>query len=359
MPVDVGLIGAGGISNAHMPAYQDFEDRIRLTGVCDVDEKQATQVTEGFDTEYWTDFESFVEEVDANAVDIALPHALHYPAAKAALEAGKHVFIEKPFATSMEDCFDLVELAERENRRLMIGMVQRYHPRNRAVKSLVDAGDLGSIHSGRIDMLQSLPEAEFPSSHWLYDGEHAGGGGILSVLVHKIDLMRYFLGDVHRAIGMSKTVHEAFNDAEDYSVGLLEFKNGTFVDFFNTYSAAGRPYDEMFWLFGEDGVVHTFPDNPNEEPYMDMPRPKVRYRDNVGSVKSFEPIDPSPAETDLPTNSGFTNELLHFAECVETGQEPLSSGRDNLRTMATVFAIYESCNNDNTPMMVDEILHNR
>ncbi|WP_227379548.1 Gfo/Idh/MocA family protein [Haladaptatus halobius] len=231
MPVDVGLIGASGISDAHTPAYRDFQDRIRLTGVCDVDEEQAIHIAEKYDAEYWIDFESFVEEVDATAVDIALPHALHFPAAKAALEAGKHVFIEKPFATSMEECFDLVELAERENRQLMVGMVQRYHPRHRAVKSLLDAGDLGPIHSGRIDMLQNLPEAGFPSSHWLYDGEHAGGGGILSVLVHKLDLLRYFLGDARRAIEMSKTVHEAFDDAEDYGVGLLEFENGTMVDF--------------------------------------------------------------------------------------------------------------------------------
>ena len=356
MPVDVGLIGAGGISHAHRPAFRNFRDTIRLTGVCDVDEERATEVAEEFDAEYWTDFEVFVGDVDADAVDIALPHSLHYPAAKAALEAGKHVFLEKPFATSMEECVDLVALAERADRRLMVGMVQRYHPRHRAVKSLVDAGNLGPIHAGRVDMLQSLPEAGFPPDHWLYDGEQAGGGGLLSVLVHKIDLMRYFLGDVRRAIGMSKSVHESFRDAEDYAVGLLEFENGAMIDCFNTYSAAGRPYDENFWLFGEDGVVHTIPDDPNEEPYMDAPRPKVRYRGDGGSDKDFGTIDPAPDETDLPTDSAFTNELLHFAECVESGHEPLSSGRDNLRTMATVFALYESCRADNAPVRVETIL---
>ncbi|WP_276256233.1 Gfo/Idh/MocA family protein [Halomontanus rarus] len=358
MGVDIGLVGAGGISHAHRPAFRDFEDRIRLTGVCDVDEERAADVAAEFDVEHWTDFETFVEDVDADAVDVALPHSLHYPAATAALEAGKHVFLEKPFATSMAECSDLVDLAEQEDRRLMIGMVQRYHPRHRAVKSLVDAGELGPIHTARIDMLQSLPEAGFPPDHWLYDGELAGGGGILSVLVHKIDLLRYFLGDARRAIGVSKTVHESFDDAEDYAVGLLEFENGTVADFFNTYSAAGRPYDELFWLFGGDGVVHTVPDDPHEEPYVDMPRPKVRYRGDGGSDKRFEPIDPTPTETGLPTDSAFTNELLHFADCVETGREPLSSGRDNLRTMATVFAIYESCRNDGAPAMVDDILQN-
>lgn len=356
MTVDIGLIGAGGISHAHRPAFRDFADQIRLTGVCDVDEERAADVAEEFDADYWTDFEVFVEEVDADAVDIALPHSLHYPAAKAALEADKHVFIEKPFATSMEDCADLVELAAERDRRLMIGMVQRYHPRHRAVKSLLGDGAFGQIHAGRIDMLQSLPEAGFDPDHWLYDGELAGGGGILSVLVHKIDLLRYFVGDVRRAIGLSRSVHDSFEDAEDYAVALLELENGAIVDCFNTYSAAGRPYDEMFWLFGSDGVVHTIPDDPQEEPYMDMPRPKVRFRGAEGSDKEFETLDPTPEETGLPTDSAFTNELLHFAESVESGAEPLSSGRDNLKTMATVFALYRSCDQDGAPVRVEDVL---
>lgn len=356
MTIDIGLIGAGGIANAHVPAYRDFSDEIRLTGVCDAKAERASAFAEKLDAPFWTDFEPFVEEVDADAITIALPHDLHHPAAKAALAADKHVFIEKPFATSMSHCRDLVALADRADRRLMIGMVQRYHPRHRLVKSLLDAGEFGPIHAGRIDMLQSLPEAGFSPDHWLYDGEQAGGGGILSVLVHKIDLMRYFMGDVRRAIGLQKSVHESFDDAEDYAVGLLEFENGAIVDCFNTYSAAGRPYDEMFWLFGEDGVVQTIPDDPNEEPYMDMPRPKSRYRGDEGSDKEFETLDPSPEETGLPTDSAFTNELLHFAECVESGAEPLSSGRDNVRTMAAVFALYESCEKDGAPVLVDDVL---
>lgn len=356
MPVDVGLIGAGGISNAHLPAYRDFAEDVRLNGICDIDEERAGELAEAFGTDHWTSFERFVEEAEIDAVDIALPHHLHYPAAKAALEAGKHVFVEKPFATSMTDCRELVEIADREDRRLMVGHVQRYHPRHRAVKSILEADGLGPIHHGRIDAIQSLPDAGIPPSHWLYDGARAGGGGVLSVLVHKIDLLRYFLGDVRRTIGLCKTVHEGFDGAEDYAAGLLEFECGAIVDFFNTYSAAGRPYDELFWLFGEEGVVHTIPDDPDEEPYLDMPRPKVRYREDDGSMKDFEPVDPRPGEVGLPTDSAFTNELLHFAECVERGTEPVSSGRDNLGTMATVFAIYESCRGDGVPVLVDDVL---
>lgn len=356
MSVDIGLVGAGGISHAHRSAFRDFRDQIRLTGVCDINEDRTADVAEEFDTDHWTDFEIFVKDVDADAVDIALPHSLHYPAAKAALEAGKHVFVEKPFATTIADCANLVQLAERKESRLMVGMVQRYHPRHRKVKSLLDDDAFGPIHAGRIDMLQSLPEAGFDPDHWLYDGDLAGGGGILSVLVHKIDLLRYFVGDVRRAIGLHKSVHDSFEDAEDYAVGLLELENGTIVDCFNTYSAAGRPYDEMFWLFGSDGTIHTVPDDPLEEPYMDMPRPKVRYRGDKGSDKEFETLDPTPEETGLPTDNAFTNELLHFAEAVKHGVEPLSSGRDNLRTMATVFALYESCERGGAPVRVGDLL---
>lgn len=355
MSLDVGLIGAGNISNAHLPAYRDHPEDVRLAGVCDAREDRAAEVAAEFDIDYWTDYETFVAEADVEAVDVVLPHDLHYPVVKAALEAGKHVHVEKPFAVSMDECRELVALADDRDRTLMVGQMQRYHPAYQAVKETVDDGDLGQIHHARIDAFQNLPSA-LPPPHWLYDGEKAGGGVTISVLVHKIDLLRYFLGDVRRAIALGKTTHEAFEDAEDYCTGLLEFENGTMVDLFNTYSAAGAPYDELFWLLGDDGAIHALPEDPDAEPYIGMSQPKIRYRDDEGSLKSFTPIDPAPEAVGLRTENAFVNELLHFAECVESGQEPLSSGRDNLGTMATIFAIYESMDADGEPVLVDEVL---
>jgi len=350
--VKVGLIGAGGISGAHLPAYRDHSGTVELAAVCDADEERAQDVADEFDTPYWTEFESFVVEAEIEAVDITLPHSLHYPAAKAALDAGKHVLVEKPFGTDLGECVDLVETAEANGLTLMVGQMQRFHPEYRALKKRLDAGELGAIRHARCDVLANQADM-FPDDHWLYDGAVAGGGAVIGYAVHKLDLLRYFLGDVERAASWQQTVDERFEDAEDYATGMLAFENGANADFFATVSAPAMPYTEGFELYGDEGAVHTLPEGEQDEGYVGTPTPRINTADDPERRKRFEPVE---ADTDLPTENAFVNEILHFAECVETGAEPLSSGRDNLGTMAAMRAVYRSAESGGDPVSTEDVL---
>ena len=342
MSIRTGLIGAGNIARAHLPAYRDH-DALTLTGVCDADPSATEETASAFEVETWTDIDTFVREAPLDAVDITLPHHLHYPAARAALEADLHVHVEKPFAISMEECRELVALADERDRRLMVGQMQRFDPANRALFRLIERGDLGQLHHVRADGIQNLRDYAAPG-HWLYDGKRAGGGGVISVLVHKIDLLRYFVGDAVRVAGIGKTTDDAFEAAEDYATVLVEFEGDVHGQFFSTYAAAGIPYGEAFWLYGEERVATSLPRTGEYggTPAISQPNDK----------RSFEPVDPA---TDLAADDPFTNELLHFADCIETGTAPLSSGRDNLGTMAVVFAIYESLTRDGAWVDVETI----
>lgn len=345
----IGLIGAGGISDLHKPAYQNFPEKATLGGVCDAVEENAQGFAEEFDVEYWMDYEVFLEEADIDAVDITLPHNLHYPVVKAALEAGKHVLIEKPFTTSMSQCMELVELAEERDLTLMVGQMQRYYPPYRALKEQVADGDLGPIRHARCDVLVNQDDM-VPPDHWLFDGEKSGGGGIIGYSVHKIDLLRYLLGDVERTSSWEKTINPNFENAEDYTIGMLEFESGTLGDIFATLSAPAMPYTEMFWLFGDSGVVHTLPEGKQREGYVGVPDPRINAADDPENRKGFEDLT---VDTDLPTDDPFVNEILHFVDCIGTGEEPISSGRDNLGTMAAIFSIYQSAEQDGAPVSVD------
>lgn len=94
MTVRTGLVGVGGIAAAHFPAFRRYNE-LDVGGVCDIDESAAQPIAEEFDVDHWTDYERFVEEAPLDAIDIVLPHHLHYPVAKAALEADLHVHVEK------------------------------------------------------------------------------------------------------------------------------------------------------------------------------------------------------------------------------------------------------------------------
>lgn len=354
--VDIGLIGAGNIAAVHLPAYRQYPERVRLAGVCDAREERAAEVAGEFETSYWTDYEDFVAESDVDAVDITLPHHLHYDAARTALEAGKHVLLEKPFATSMEHCRDLVQLADDRDLTLMVGQMQRFHPAYRGLAEAVNDGAFGQIRHARVDVFVNQADI-YPPSHWLYDGNRAGGGSVISYAVHKLDLLRYLVGDVERAVAWGATVDPAFEDAEDHAGGLLEFETGAHADFFTAISAAAMPYNESFWLYGDDGMAHTLPRTPQGEDYVGMPEPVVNAQPGSDARKDFDPLE--AGATDLPTDDAFVNEILHFADAVESGEEPLSSGTDNLRTMATIFAIYRSMAAAGEPVDVADVIAGR
>jgi len=343
-PYKIGLIGAGGIAGAHLRAFQRFPQAVQLAAICDIVEESARKRAGEVDNEpaIFTDYEKFLKEADVDAVDICVSHDQHLPVALAAFEAGKHVLLEKPMACSMDECYRLVEEGDKAGVTFMVAQCQRYMPTYRSVKRLIDAGRLGRIKAVRFDSMQDLPSFA-PNGHWLCDGKKAGGGIVISVSVHRIDLMRYLVGDIVRVTGVTRRTHELFvNDAEDLAAGLLEFDNGAIGEMFATYTGFRMPWGEMFMIFGEDGTIHAVPKLGDYEgeavmALRDTVEPYKGWGDMYSGFKSMK-VDAS----EFPSDDCFANEVLHFADCCKTGKEPDSSGRDNLGTMKAVFGIYES-----------------
>ena len=350
-PLRVGLIGAGRVSAAHLPAYRDYPERVVLTGICDRAVPNAQRLAQSLGHErWWTDVDTFLREAEIDAVDVLLPHHLHHPVALAALRAGKHVLVEKPLATSMADARELVGAASQAGCTLMVAHMQRFRPGWRSLQEQLTSGRLGILRHARLDAIQNLHDYAEPP-HWLYDGDKAGGGALISILVHRLDLLRYLAGEARRAIAWGRSVDPAFHGAEDYCVGLLELDSGATVDLFTTYSAAALPHGECLWLFTDQTVVHSLPGEGIDERTV----PRIAHREATRSGRAFTDLEIEPS-ADLPSQDPFVNEILHFAACVRDGSEPLTSGRDNLHTMATVFALYESMRRDGAAVDVASIL---
>jgi predicted dehydrogenase len=142
---------------------------------------------------------------------------------------------------------------------------------------------------------------------------------------------------------VTRQVHPAFHSgAEDYACAILEFENGVIGELFGAYSGFRQPWGEMFMIFGDDGAVNAVPPVGT---YTGPAWVATRARTSTLATwwdmfKDFTLVEPD--RTGLPSNDAFVNEILHFAGCCASGATPLSSGRDNLGTIALVFAIYES-----------------
>lgn len=324
--VRVALIGGGNIARLHARAYSRLQDQSKVVAVCDTNRVAAEQKASELHAErIYDDYHQVLNDPDVEAVDLCLPHILHAPIAIAAAEAGKHVLTEKPMATSMAEAVSMVEAASAAGTMLMVGQNQRYMPEFELLRSRLQEGLIGRITAARTDCNQYLAGI-LPTGHWLYSREQAGGGVVISVAVHKLDLLRYLVGDVRRACALQTiTGINQGMDCEDMGAAILEFENGAVGEVFFSYAATRAPWNELLILYGTEGTVHDVGG--------------LFVSDSKGA--EFTPLE-SGGETNAPDRDSFTREVRHYLECIRSGAEPRSSGRDNLGTMAVIDAIYRS-----------------
>ena len=195
-----------------------------------------------------------------------------------------------------------------------------------------------------------------PKRGWMCDAEP--GGGVLQLnSIHHIDLLRYYVGNVKRVMGVCKSTQpHMVNGAEDVVAATLELENGAIGGLFASWTTEITPERAAYLTFGTRGTVHSTPPyNPRsrESPTSHFgtimhalkdPDQNLDRRSDADLQKlRHPPFDVLPTrEADQPTVNLFVNEVLHFAECCRTGKEPTSSGRDNIESMKVVFAINES-----------------
>src|SRR5262249_13231781 len=197
---------------------------------------------------------------------------------------------------------------------------------HQATKAVIAAGGLGAVRAARSDSIQGWP-ALIAAGHWQYDGARAGGGVVVNVAVHRIDLLRYLVGEVRRASSaVCRTMLPYFvNGAEDYAAVTLDFENGAVGQLFATCSAFRSPWSEQFMIFGEAGVIHAVPE-PGQlrgPAFVATPSRSPRIAEWFDQFAGFEPL---AAPDGLPTESGHVKAILPFAKRCPTAAGPPLTG---------------------------------
>lgn len=191
-PVRVGVIGTGAISQiVHVPIFAERQD-VDLVAVSDVDVHKAEALAHRFGVPYVLDDEALITHDELEAVVICTPNHLHEEMAIAALEAGKHVFVERPLSTTSAGAQRVIDVAERAGRVLVVGMPHRFRPGVAALRSRVAGGELGELYAVRGSWMTRLVPGSRHS--WRYDRAQAGGGALIDLGVPALDLCFWLVG---------------------------------------------------------------------------------------------------------------------------------------------------------------------
>lgn len=329
--IQVGFGGWGRDWAAHVRSTPE----VRIVGVVDAQAEaaRAARALYGLPEECgFTSLAAALAGTDAEAVLITAGAAAHAPLALGALRAGKHVLVEKPFALTLADARALVDAAAARNRVLMVSQNYRFFPAAWSARERVAEGALGEVGSVYVDFRTDMAE-RLPAGHPYFALRDPL---LLDMAVHHFDLMRFVLGDAE-AVGCttwnppgSPFAHDPVADA------AVALASGARVAYRGSW--LGNPatlWSGAWRLEGTRGVLTWTGRNGR-----DLAGERVTLRGRRV---------PLP---DLP-RTGRQGVLLAFAETVRTGREPLTSGRDNLRTLALTLAAIRSAETGRTVSVPD------
>lgn len=207
----VAVIGVGSMGRNHARVYHEIPS-IELVGVVDADAKIVNQIAGLYNTIGYTNTEMLLREAKPDAVTVAVPTQLHFAVVKQVLEAGCHVMVEKPIAATIDEANELVALAHRLNRVLMVGHIERFNPAVLELKRRLDAGELG-----RIFQIHTRRLGPFPA-------RVRDVGVVLDLGTHDLDIMRYLTGAEAVRIH-AETMRQIHTSNEDLFSGLVRFQN--------------------------------------------------------------------------------------------------------------------------------------
>lgn len=320
----VALIGAGLIGRLRARAVA-ATGGLRLAAVADLDTERARDVARG--VRVASDAAALAADPEIDAIVLATPPASHEALGLMCLEAGKHVLVEKPLATSVESCQRLVDSAEQHRVCLATGFNLRLTRAARLARSLLQAGAIGALDHVRA--FHGHPGGKEFSHAWIYDKAVAGGGALMDNGIHVIDLTRYFLGDVASGHAFA-TAHTWKKDGcEDNGFLLLRNARGNVATLQASWTE-WRGYGYRLELYGTEGYVR-----------FGYPPLHLVHGRRTGDGRTRTRRYLFPSYQILERLRGWewgltetlARELEAFAGAIRFGSPPNASGRDGLEAV--------------------------
>lgn len=340
--IKIGIIGTGSISNEHINAYLKNAD-IELYAFCDISEERLTKMAEKYGvTKTFTDMNEMLKLKEIDAVSICTWNSSHAECTIAALNAGKHVICEKPMATSTKDARAMKAAADKSGKLLMIGFVRRYGNDCELLKEFIDNGYFGDLYYAKATYLR---RKGCPGG-WFGDKARSGGGPLIDLGVHVIDLVRFLMGnpkpvsiygatfqklyareDVKDKVAYcssSKTDKDIF-DVEDLVTAMICFENGAVLSLEASFSLNIKKDQGIIELFGTKAGAKL-------DPELELFTQVNGYMADVNLA----------SDTALSFDGLFAKEIDHFVSCIKDGTSCKSPAQDGVDIMTIIDAIYES-----------------
>ncbi|MHA1144813.1 MAG: Gfo/Idh/MocA family protein [Candidatus Helarchaeota archaeon] len=348
VPVKFGIIGCGMAARFHLMAFKKVPDaKVKFVAAHDINEKAVKRFARAHKLEPHVKLEDMLQS-DIDAVLISVPHYLHESITVAAAKAGKHVLCEKPMASTLEGCDEMISATKKAGVKFMIAENHRFLPAHVYMKELIDKDFIGEIFLARTyEGAFDEPENFLNPDIWNFTYEKGGGGVAMDQGVHKFGLLNWFLGEIDLAqCWLGKSYDSPPNKGEDNAMMFVRYKCGAMAEI-TVSSTSIHPPMNSTELHGTKGSL--FEDHSLDEP--------VRvFSSHPEAEKKGQYYRPSIQHAPFPKYyiiSAF-HEDAHFAECILNDKEPEFTPEQAKEAVAGVLLCYLSAKNGR-PTKMDEL----
>ena len=361
----VGIIGAGFMGKTHtynyvnMPLFYDgLPFRTKLVGICNRTLSKAEQLRDDFGYEFATsDYRELIERKDIHVIDVCTPNNVHREQIVAALQAGKHVYADKPLCITDGEADEIVRVHERSGMIAQMAFHNRFYPWSKKIKALVDDGFFGNLITFRATYYHSSNIKTKKFRGWKQDRALAGGGTLVDMGSHALDLVYYFLGEYER-LSMESVIlwperpDEQGNmvkiESEDHILLNAKMRNGAIGTIEVSKIIAGSNDDLCLEIYGTDGALK----------FNSMDQNYVYAYDNrdpnspIGGRKGYRAIETMNKDPDSKGNfpgprfdigwlRGHLGSQYNFMRCVHENKPASPSLKDGAYIQKIMNRLYQ------------------
>jgi predicted dehydrogenase len=335
-----GIIGTGSIADFHAAAIKEIENG-KLVAVANRTEARAKAFAEKENCGYFTNYKELLASPDIDIVCITTSSGSHAPLGLEAIEAGKHVVIEKPLAMTAAQSLELIRAAKRKGVTLSVISQRRFEPQHIAVRNVLDSGALGKLLLVEVSLPFYRAQSYYDSAEWRGTIDQ-DGGALMNQGIHSIDLLLWFGGIVDTVYGKTATQTHKM-EAEDIGLALLQFKNGAFGTIMaSTSIQPGFP--AALNLYGEKGTIKLEGSSIVHWTVPGVEQPEQGNAASYGGVSDPRAI----------SHVYHRTQLINVIEAIESGKELFLKGIDGLRAVQLVESIYKS-SATGLPVKIEEV----
>ena len=306
------VIGAGGIADRRtIPAIVKNKNNI-LVAIMDSNKSVAEQIGKKYGTLHFDNEEEMLKTVDCDAVYIATPVFCHYKQAMLALSYNKHVFLEKPVCLTAKESRELVSAFKKAGKQLNIGYMMKYHNLHEKAKELIKADQVGKVNDVRLQFSCWYPEIE---GAWRQKKELSGGGAIMDLGVHCIELIEYLLDDEIVGVKSFYSTQTFSYEVEDGAVIIFRTKNGVLGHMDVNFNVPDDASESKLEIYGTKGYIQCKGTLAQEEvgTLSHLYAPQGDYS-AIQSRKVCAPIDYVGAKGNL-----YEKQINSFIKSLESG----------------------------------------